>query len=435
MATTKLSIGWYWDPELREYFPHVADLHFLIPDSHEYLFQFIDFDLYRIETPLAQYLSCLDGHNDDGSCLAPDRKALRVAGTALQEMHPYFKNSPVNTAYMLNRVFAGYILRHFPDLNESQQRAMFRSVALNKFTDYADPDLCFEHSISIGNERILDCLFSLQQKLRRWVFVTLDDSNEDLASLSTKRRSALYSIIVPSDGEGDNPILKIQANFAQKHSEKMAKKLRKWEIDLLDDIFADLDEDDYSADDAEPNGKSKNGKVDMIAKITQCIDELYFNPSASIPGAIKEAIQLTSDVDDYDVITYEITDFSDLLDLEVYRMIAEGLRIKRCANCHKYFIPKTPKDEGCNRIPDGSARTCAQILKSQKKEKPVEKPPEKTPQELYRTTYKTQAARVKKGALSQESFDLWKKEGLAKKALVEAGQLNFEEFRQWLKNS
>lgn len=442
MATTQLSIGWYWDPDLREYFQHVADLHSLIPDSHEYLFQFIDFDLYRIETPLAQYLSCLDVHNDDGSDPVPDRKVLRLAVTALQEMHPYFKGSPVKTAYMLNRIFAGYILRHFSNLSESRQKDLFRRVALTKFSDYADPELCFEHSISVGSERVLDCLFTLQKKLRRWIFVTLDDSNKDLASLSTKRRSALYSIIVPSDGDGDDPILKIQANFAQRHSEKMTKKLRKWESDLVFDIL-DLDEDDDLDDnldndldgDAEPNGKSRNGKVDMIAKITQCIDELYFNPSASIPGAIKEAIQLTSDVDDYDVITYEISDFSELLDLEVYRMIAEGLRIKRCGNCNKYFIPKTPEEEGCNRIPDGSARTCAQILKTKKKEKPVEEIPEKTPQELYRTAYKKQSARVRKGAISQESFDQWKKEGLAKKALVEAGQLSYEEYMQWLQNS
>ena len=379
---------------------------------------------------MAQYLSCLDDSSDP----APDRKALRLAVIALQEMHPYFKGSPVNTAYMLNRVFAGYILQHFPNLSESRQKDMFRRVALTKFTDYADPELCFEHTVSVGSERVLDCLFTLQKKLRRWIFVTLDDSNKDLASLSTKRRSALYSIIMPSYGDGDDPILKIQANFAQRHSEKMTKKLRKWESDLVFDIL-DLDEDDDLDGDAEPNGKNRNGKIDMIAKITQCIDELYFNPSASIPGAIKEAIQLTCDVDDYDVITYEISDFSELLDLEVYRMIAEGLHIKRCGNCHKYFILKTPEDEGCNRIPDGSARTCAQILKTRKKEKPVEKVPEKTPQELYRTAYKKQSARVRKGALSQESFDQWKKDGLAKKALVEAGQLNYEEFSQWLQDS
>lgn len=65
----------------------------------------------------------------------------------------------------------------------------------------------------------------------------------------------------------------------------------------------------------------------------------------------------------------------------------------------------------------------------------MEEIPEKTPQELYRTAYKKQSARVRKGALSQESFDQWKKEGLAKKALVEAGQLSFEEYMQWLQNS
>ena len=65
----------------------------------------------------------------------------------------------------------------------------------------------------------------------------------------------------------------------------------------------------------------------------------------------------------------------------------------------------------------------------------MEDVPGKSPQEMYRTAYKTRSARVRKGALSQDSFELWKKEGLAKKALVEAGQLGIEDFAQWLKDS
>lgn len=429
MAAVKLYIGMYWDPDLRDYFQHCVNLQYLIPDNHDYLFQFIDFDLYQAETPLAQYLSCL---NDDSceSLVKPDKKFLRSAGIALQKMHPYFKTSPVNTAYMLNRIFAGYILRHFPDLDEARQMDMFRKVSLKKYDDYADPDQCFEHSIFVGSERVLDCLFTLQQKLRRWIFVTLDDGNSFLASFSTKRRSALYSIIMPSYGEGDDPLLKIQAHFAQKPSQKMAEKIRKWERELLVDIFSDLD------DDAHADKKNSSGKVDMIEKIAQSIDELYINPDASVPGAVKEAIRLTSDVDDYDVITYDIENFSDLLELEVYRMITEGLHIRRCVNCHQYFIPISPDQKGCKRIIVGSTMTCEEIVKSKQKEKSKAKAPthSKSPQEMYRTTYKTLSAKVKKGSMTQEAFNQWKREGLAKKALVDIGQLDIEEFGQWLKS-
>ena len=202
-------------------------------------------------------------------------------------------------------------------------------------------------------------------------------------------------------------------------------QLSKWDLDLFDE---------YTDDDLADSTNDEDEKVDMVTKIAKCMDALYFNPAGTIPGALKDAIQLTSDVDDCRIITYEIDNFSDLLDLEVYRMIAEGLRIKRCKNCHLYFVVEKPNQEGCSRILDGSTKTCAEILRSKVKERRAENPQNDTsPYDLYRTAYKTRAARVRKGAYSQNQFDHWKKDGLAKKALVEAGQLDVEEYKQWLK--
>lgn len=419
MAATMLQLGWGWDPEAEDYFLHSVDLDFLIPDSHEHLFRFIDFDLHQIENPLAQYLSCLEKNTE------PDKDLLRPVVKALRQLHPYFLYSPVNTAYTLNRVFAGYIRSHFPEADDTQLENMFREVSVKKFKEYADPDLCFQNSIPSGNPYVLSDLFACQKRTRRWLFVTLDDTNADLAALSTHRRSALYSIISPSDEF--SPILNIKANFSQRRSKKMAEQISKWDLAFIEELF-DEDEDP-------PKKKSNKKPVDMISKITDCLDGLYFNPTASMPGAVKEAIQLTSDVDDYDVITYEIDNISNIFDLEVYRMIAQGLRVKRCQNCGKYFIPDKPKRECCNRVPEGATKTCEEILRAKKRAKHEEESHESfvAPYDLYRTAYKTRAARVRKGVMTQDAFDRWKKDGLAKKALVEAGELDIREFAKWLK--
>ena len=41
--------------------PNILPMHFLIPDTHEHLFRFMDYDLYSLEEPLKEYLSILDG--------------------------------------------------------------------------------------------------------------------------------------------------------------------------------------------------------------------------------------------------------------------------------------------------------------------------------------------------------------------------------------
>ena len=60
MPTYFLNIGAEEDVAFNTLSPLTVRMVSLIPETHDYLFQFLDADLYKAETPLAEYLSCLD---------------------------------------------------------------------------------------------------------------------------------------------------------------------------------------------------------------------------------------------------------------------------------------------------------------------------------------------------------------------------------------
>ena len=60
MAIQYLQIGLEEDARLGGISPVNVRMEQLIPENHEFLMQFIDYDLSKAEQPLAEYLTCLD---------------------------------------------------------------------------------------------------------------------------------------------------------------------------------------------------------------------------------------------------------------------------------------------------------------------------------------------------------------------------------------
>ena len=513
MAECYLQIGLDETTFPGDVFPMVFRMETLIPATHEHLFRFIDYDLYRLEEPLKEYLSCLHDGSD------AEKPLLRRSIMVLRELHPYFMLSSENVQSFLNINFANYIRRFLPGKSTAEQRAMFTKVALRRFSVDADPDEFFpadeksgpmddgigpmddthgtvgtlgstntegsvapdslvaaDAMVDAGGQKaaphrgqyILADLFGIQQSIRRLVFTTLDDTSEALAGLSTPRRTALYSLAYSADS-----LAYIKADFGVAPSDKMRKEILKLDFDVLPD------EEDETDSEQHQGRRSKYDGLDSYEVLRKSLDELYWNPDAPLAPALREVILATDDVLDPTRVTYEVDSFSGLLNLEVYRMIAEEARIRRCKRCHRYFVSGNDGQEFCGRpecaedrgghdngtgregstgrtgsklraktskqadkanTTHGGADTAPEPEKGESaaqvpvSEKKRTKKSESPSYNLYRSKYKALGARVKAGTMTAEEYHEWKQIALGKLDDVLTGKLDAADYDEWLKS-
>lgn len=134
-------------------------------------------------------------------------------------------------------------------------------------------------------------------------------------------------------------------------------------------------------------------------------------------------------------LDYLITDFEDCLYLEMREILMRRLKIKRCKNCGRYFIPKKGNVDYCHRRFTGDGKTCAQVGYAQTFAKSV-----KSDELLqaYTRAYKAHYARMskprKKAAnITREDFEAWYAQAKQKLEQARSGELDAETFIQWLK--
>lgn len=122
-----------------------------------------------------------------------------------------------------------------------------------------------------------------------------------------------------------------------------------------------------------------------------------------------------------------------LVDLHKFIMakyLQEGIKFKSCKNCNSYFaVMGNSKAEYCNRLMEGSEKTCRQagsmrIYQSKKLEDPIN--------QVYTRAYKTRNARIRYGSMTREEFDKWSAEAREHRDKCLAGLLEFSEFEEWL---
>ena len=332
---------------------------------------------------------------------------------------------------------------------------MFSKVAIKHFSMDKDPEEMFPEGEEITpaapdkDRRILDGLFNLQDRIRRLVFITLDDTCESLASLPTARRTALYSLAY-----SPYSLTHITADFTIAPSDKMRAKI----VDLDFEDLGPLEEDEKEETEAsDKNLRGKENSKSAIEKLQRSLDELYWNPNASISPAVREALLATTDVVDPTEITYDIVSLDNLLEFEVYRMITADTHIRRCAKCHKYFVPREKEQVFCgvcsgagqiNASTDdqpqamssvtataaSAAPTPAPKKSSSRTQKRTKTPLSKSPSYgSYRTQYKTLSARVKAGTFTADDLEKWRQIAVAKLQLVIDGKLDAAEYDDWLK--
>jgi len=174
--------------------------------------------------------------------------------------------------------------------------------------------------------------------------------------------------------------------------------------------------------------EDENKQADFYShcyNINKTKGEVRFHDSIdSIINAIQQ------DKEDSLTETYNISDISQLLLMEIMGMITEQRTVKKCRLCNKYFIAENLKNEYCNRIPAGEKKPCSEIGSIRSYQNKVKSD---IPLTLYQRAYKTHFARIKKKRMVQNAFHIWAINAKQKLDAVRAGEFSVDAFEKWLK--
>ena len=410
----------------------------VISADHIFLFDFISYDFSDAENMLGKYLLCRD---DD---IEPDRGLLKKVISEIQSSHPYFSAVPSNAAWLLNRIIAGYILQR-KDMNVPEMRRMFSRVCVADYSPFTVTDEMFNEHINPENGHVLGYIMSLQKRLKRWLFMVIDDTNPDLAKYSVERRAMLYSYFY-----GGSNILTIKTEIRPALSDRMSRASIQYEFDDLD---PDEDTDTKSKKGKRgQEGRTEKSAADLLGEAYSDLDRLMdFTPEADLPKSVKlmlDGVGLTKaeqeamkaqgrdigskESEESGEIVYIMDDFPDLLDFEVYGMINAGSKIRRCKNCGRFFVPVREKDEFCNRPIPGTGKTCydkglRHVFESLTELK-------KFLDDEYNKASKRHDSAVSRGTETREFMLAWRKDALRRKKLVLEGAIDPYEYKAWLGN-
>ena len=117
---------------------------------------------------------------------------------------------------------------------------------------------------------------------------------------------------------------------------------------------------------------------------------------------------------------YHFSSTEEILELELSKMIENGIHFRKCKRCGKYFIMKGNYDTRyCDKIAEGETRSCQELAAQENyKKKMVED--EALP--IYSKYYKRYAARVKVRQIKEADFKKWKYDPRRKILYIQNGK-------------
>ncbi|MEG2187943.1 MAG: DUF6076 domain-containing protein, partial [Clostridia bacterium] len=137
-----------------------------------------------------------------------------------------------------------------------------------------------------------------------------------------------------------------------------------------------------------------------------------------------------NDIQDFIAETLNAETPADFVQFVLAEYLRKDLHFRICKYCGRYFgITGNPKTEFCDRLIDGSTKTCKEtgsfrLYEKRKLENPAVRD--------YKRSYKAHNARIRYGTMTREAFSAWSLEAREKRDLCVAGKLSQEDFTAWL---
>lgn len=131
-------------------------------------------------------------------------------------------------------------------------------------------------------------------------------------------------------------------------------------------------------------------------------------------------------------VTVQFGNLYDISNYMIYQYLKSNLELRSCKFCGNYFaVKRTSKAEYCDRLIEGSEKTCKQVGAARLyNQRQMEEPAVKA----YTKAYKTHNARIRYGLMTRWEFQDWAIKAREKRDLCLAGKLSLEEYEAWLES-
>ena len=311
--------------------------------------------------------------------------------------HPLISEDASNKNFKLtNACFdrnIGNFVLDFMNTNFKQEESFYNFVF-----EYCFEDLFYKYTnkFKIDSSRYYDKNNSLLIK-RKDLEDILKNLYEEYASDMKSTKDILDDIIIDTDERIDICTLsEEELNKAVQNDEKYLKKYaikhEEFKLDFLAPEIDDL-------------------RLDFV---------MYEFFPYNVDGTLSDNIPYSFKSNDYLNILY--------ISLKQLLYMNNDLSIRKCANCSKYFIPKTMRDtKYCDEIFKDN-KTCKEIGRELAfKERLDKNPLLKT----YRTRYQTLSKQASERD-HHEMYEYFKKEGSAMRKKFINAEITAEEFQNWI---
>ena len=379
-----LDLGFKSDIRLNEYgeeedfgCEEVVPYESLVPDTHHYLFGFLNADLESAGIYIRKAVE------------TGDRDYVDKAMDILRDSHPYFSRFKEHVDAYLHRSLAGEAWRNNAVADPA---ALLESFGVT-YGWYLDPD-SWLHPLSIGNT---ESLLYAQEDLKRRVVLLLSDENEELARMPQQARVGLYYPVC-KDSLSTPPFSPLLSSIPRQDVIPVLDSFRTLQTRM------DFDED-------------------LQASYFEAVGELCSDEKA-LPDILRDAARDASEADGDAVgVNYVAEYLEEILALETRNMFFEGVRVRRCRRCGEYFPVTEESSEYCQVRDKEGGSSCFLIERKAALKPEIDK--------IYHRAYKTHHDRITFGHEAKEDVDRWRKEARTMQSKVyEDSSFSPEDYRK-----
>lgn len=405
---------------------------------HEDMFRYITQDLSHLPKLFSNYISqrmntstfMLYDYSDNNTSLEQMKNTLiaahpyykhEVKEVLIKAIGNYFNSLLLYSVFHRNMDISGFseewyitritaLLAPLLALGDTYPKDFFneyqKRVGENVYTG-GQPDSEIEIAIYDIPQKMptgLENEIRTQREIYNMLYFLLDISAQELDELTTPQRVWLYSNIIMNNRTGMSIPRQIFPKHPSYRPNQDYSQATEYNCEL-DDRFRPLH---------------------TLEKMNVGCDGIPAGMEKDFHTAIEYAKSVTAP-QLYE--TYRISSLYQLLCLEVWSMIRSKTKIRKCKHCGRYFVAATRRIIYCDRV-DESGMRCSAVGYQQSFQKRLE---EDEPLQVYNRAYKTHHARLRKGTMSKDAFQLWCDTARLKLTDVKNGNLDIVSFRQWLK--
>ncbi len=422
--------------------------------DHQHLFSFVEADIVDVPKLFSEYFrSRIDSHSLElKTGEIAEQESLQLANAIkkrMDDIHPFLSTNNYASVFPMLANHLNYILiNKDAKLAKEDYACMLSHLVKPLITLGIEPlppilvptsgefvsayfSKYLDQNKKVYSESGIKYINNVQALAKRYLYWILDASSTRFGNLPIDDRSKLYSQIFRVRQLGSDMKLLQSFYWSEPHTYDYAGNNS--EMRLLE-LFTQGVDPDEAVIQIQQEEQQRKEEYEAQKENSQIFAELLDDTIAldsELADYLKTEIEKACDSKDAALfVQYEVQNFEQLIQLEVWLMINETAIVKRCRHCGHYFLTDKMSVDYCSRIAEGETQTCVVIGPKHTFSKLLT---EDAALKAYNRTYKTFYARLRRGTVSEDKFSAWKTEARSRLEETRQGASSFEEYEAWLK--